>query len=93
MTLLAESNGDIIIFACHVTLQDHMIKALNDLNVRSFSSYVIIRPSLVAIRLVVVRRYNRLKLSRDLPRSHDQRIVWLYGWQLLVVSHHPTTGT
>ena len=40
-----------MIFVCHVTLQDHVIKA--QIMVRSFSMYVTILPSLVAIDALV----------------------------------------
>ena len=40
---------DTMVFVCHVTLQDHVIKVFNDLTVRSPSRYVTIIPSLVAI--------------------------------------------
>ena len=45
---------DIMVFVCHVTLQDHVIKVFNDLAVRSPSRYVTIIPSLVAIDTVAV---------------------------------------
>ena len=45
---------DIMVFVCHVTLQDHVIKVFNDLTVRSPSRYVTIIPSLVAIDTVAV---------------------------------------
>ena len=38
----------------HVTLQDHLIKALNDFMIRSPSMYVTIVPNLVVIGSVVV---------------------------------------
>ena len=28
-------------------------------------------------------------LSLDFERPCDQRVMWLYGWQSLMVSHHP----
>ena len=43
-----------MVFACHMALQDHVIKALNDFAVRSHSKYVPILPSLVAIVTVTV---------------------------------------
>ena len=46
--------GDVIVFAYHVTLYDHMIKALNDFMVRNNSRDIITLPSLVAIVPVVV---------------------------------------
>ena len=43
-----------MVFACHVTLQDHVIKASNGFMVRSLSKYVTILLSLVAIDTLVV---------------------------------------
>ena len=45
---------DIIVFVCHVTLQDDVIKALNDFMVRSPSRYVTILPNLVAISTAIL---------------------------------------
>ena len=45
---------DTIIFLCHVTLQVHVIKVLNDFMVRSSSRQLIILPSLVAVGTIVV---------------------------------------
>ena len=42
-----------MVFDCHVTLQDHMIKALNDFIARSPLRYVTILPSLVTIGTVL----------------------------------------
>ena len=47
-------SGDIMVFVCHVTLEDHMIKVLNDFMVGSPSRYVTILPSLVAIDRVIL---------------------------------------
>ena len=47
-------SGDIMILACHVTMQDQVIRGLYDLMVRSPSRYVIILPSWVAIGIVMV---------------------------------------
>ena len=41
-------------FVCHVTLQDHMIKALYDFMIRGLSRYITIVAGLVAIDTVVV---------------------------------------
>ena len=41
--------GDVIAFACHFTLQDHLIKALNNFMVGSPFRNVTILPSLVAM--------------------------------------------
>ena len=43
-----------MVFVSHVTLQDHMIKALYDFMIRSLSRYITILSSLVAIDIVVV---------------------------------------
>ena len=43
-----------MIFACHVTLQEHVVKAHIDFMVRSLSKYVSILPSLVAIGTLIV---------------------------------------
>ena len=48
------SSGETMVFACHMALQDHVIKALNDFAVRSPSRYVTIPPNLVAIVTVTV---------------------------------------
>ena len=42
-----------MVFVCHVTLQDHMIKALYDFMITSLSTYITILASLVAIDIVV----------------------------------------
>ena len=47
--------GNIMVFFSHVTLQDHMIKALNYFIVRSPSRYATILTSLVVIGTVVVK--------------------------------------
>ena len=44
-----------MVFVCHVTLQDHMIKALYNFMIRSLSRYITIVASLVAIEIVVVQ--------------------------------------
>ena len=59
-----------MVFVCHVTLQDHMIKALYDFMMRSLSRYITVLASLVAIDIVVVEIYG-FSLSRDLARPHD----------------------
>ena len=46
-----------MVFVCHVTLQDHMIKALSDFMIRSRLRYITILASLVAIDIVVVEIY------------------------------------
>ena len=48
------SSGDKMVFVCHVTLQDHVIKALSNFMVKSPTKYVTILPSLVAIGTVIV---------------------------------------
>ena len=47
--------GNIMVFFSHVTLQDHMIKALNYFIVRRPSRYATILTSLVFIGTVVVK--------------------------------------
>ena len=47
--------GNIMLFFSHVTLQDHMIKALNYFIVRSPSRYATILTSVVVIGTVVVK--------------------------------------
>ena len=49
------SSRDIMIFICHVALQDHVIRALCDFMSRSPSSYVTILPSFVAVGTVIVK--------------------------------------
>ena len=46
-----------MVFVCHVTLQDHVIKALYDFMIRSLSRYLTILASLVDIDAVVVEIY------------------------------------
>ena len=43
-----------MVFVFHVTLQDHVIKAVCGLMTKSHLSYVTILPSLVAIGIMVV---------------------------------------
>ena len=45
--------GDVMVFVCHVTLQDNVIKALYDFMVRSSSRYVTILLNLAIIDPVV----------------------------------------
>ena len=47
--------GNILVFFSHVTLQDHMIKALNYFIVKSPSRYATILTSVVVIGTVVVK--------------------------------------
>ena len=47
-------NRDMVVFVCHVTLQDHMVKALYDFVIRSLSRYITILANLVAIDVAVV---------------------------------------
>ena len=44
-----------MVFVCHMTLQDHMIKALYDFMIKSLSRFIAILASLVAIDIVVVK--------------------------------------
>ena len=32
---------------------------------------------------------NVLSLSLDLTRPHDQRVIWVFGWEHLILCHHP----
>ena len=43
-----------MVFVCHVTLQDHVIKALNGLMVRGLLREVALLPGLVAMGTMVV---------------------------------------
>ena len=43
-----------MVSVCHVTLQDHLIKVLNDFIVRNPTRYVTILPGLVAIGIVAM---------------------------------------
>ena len=36
-----------------------------------------------------ITSYNDFSLSSDLARPHGQRIIWFYGWNSVMVSHHP----
>ena len=44
-----------MVFVCHVTFQDHVVKALIDVLVRSSSKSVTILPSFVAMNTMVVK--------------------------------------
>ena len=48
-------SGDMMVSIYHVTLQDHVSKALNGFLVRSLSGYVIILPGVMAIGIMVVK--------------------------------------
>ena len=48
-------SGDMMVSIYHVTLKDHVSKALNGFLVRSLSGYVIILPSLMAIGIMVLK--------------------------------------
>ena len=83
------SSGDIMVFVYHVTLKDHVIKALNEFMVSSPSRYVTILPSLVAIGTVMVDwRYNNFSLPLDLVRPRNEKVMWFYGLESFLVSHH-----
>ena len=47
-------SGDLMISVCHVALEDHVIKALNEFMIRSPSRIVTIVPSLMATGIEVV---------------------------------------
>ena len=53
---MRSGRGDIMIFVYHVTLQDHMIRALYEFMVRSSSRQVTILQSLVALGTLVVEK-------------------------------------
>ena len=63
-----------MVFVCRVTLQDYVIKELNDFMVRSPTRYFTILPSLLAIGTVAVEIYI-FSLSRDFARLHDQKTM------------------
>ena len=42
LVVIGTVGGNIMVFVCHVTLQDHVIKVLNDIMVRSPSRYATI---------------------------------------------------
>ena len=46
---------DVTALVCHLTLEEHVIKASNDLMVKSPSRYDTILPALVAIDTVIVK--------------------------------------
>ena len=58
-----------------MTLQDHVIKALNDFMVTSLTRYVTILAILVATVIMVVDSFN---LSRDVTRPRNQKVMCLY---------------
>ena len=68
-------SGDKMVFVCHMTLQDYVIKVLNDFIIRSPSSFVPILPSLMVTGTVVVKIFNSLSLSCDPARSRDQMVM------------------
>ena len=70
LVVVGTLGGNMMVSVCHVTLQGHLIKPLNDFMVRSPSMYVTIVPSLLAISSVVVNILYSL--------SPDQRVMWLY---------------
>ena len=43
-----------MVFVCHMTLQDHMIKTLYDFMIKNLSSYITILTSFLAMDIVVV---------------------------------------
>ena len=73
---------------CRVTLQNHVTKIFCDIIEGSSSLYRTTLTKLLAIVIVVVR-YNIVKLSRDLARQRDQRIFWIYGGKLLRECNNP----
>ena len=78
-----------MVFGYHVTLKDHVIKALNEFMLSRPSRYVTILPSLVAIGTVMVDwRYNNFSLPLDLVRPRNQKVMWFYGLESFMVSHH-----
>ena len=70
LVVVGTLGGNMMVSVCHVTLQGHLIKPLNDFMVRSPSTYVTIVPSLLAISSVVVNILYSL--------SRDQSVMWLY---------------
>ena len=67
-----------MVFICHVTLQDHVIKALYDFMVRSSSRLVDILPGVVAIGTVVkeigditILVYHVILQDHIIKRSRD----------------------
>ena len=70
-----------MIFVCHVPLQDHVIKVLNDFMVKNPSRYITKPPSLLAIGTVDIKAVNRkwmhnsFSLSRDLAGPRDQKAI------------------
>ena len=70
-----------MIFVCHVTLQDHVIKVLNDFMVKNPSRYITKLPSLLDIGTVDIKALNRkcmqnrFSLSRDLAGPRDQKAI------------------
>ena len=81
-------SADIMILVCHKTSQNHVIKESCDFIGRSPLRQVTIMPSLIAIDTQTLR-YNGFSLSRDLTRSRDQRVMWLYWQEPIKVSYHP----
>ena len=58
-----------MVFVCHVTLQDRVIKVLIDFTVRSTSEYVTILLSLVVIGNLLV------KIKICLPRDFARQVI------------------
>ena len=82
-------SGDIMVLVCHVILQDNMTKGWSNTIGRSPSWQVTSLLSLVAIGTVAVKIWFRL--SRDLTRRRDQRVMWLYGHEPIKVSYNSAT--
>ena len=70
-------NGDIMIFVCHVTFEDHMFKLSNDFMIRSASMYFTKIPIFVCHRHCGSGDIS-FSLSGNLSRPRDQRVMWLY---------------
>ena len=62
-------SGDIMVFECHMILQDHVIKALTDAMVWIPSWYVTI-----LLRLVTIG-YKCFSFSQDVARPHNESVM------------------
>ena len=81
---------DLTFLIDHVSSRDHLFKRLCDFMGGSFSKYLTILLSLLVISFMIVE-INRSNTPRDLEKTRDQRALWLYGRNLLIVYPYPAT--
>ena len=92
--------GDKPFLICQGISKDHLFKALCgfmggslvikgscDLMEGISSSYT---PTLTSLVGIVVGDITNFNLSHDLTKPRDYMFMWLYGYKLVKVNHHPT---